>query len=372
VLKVSDLRSAQIQVRLLAKKALWVSELRIESGLNCGGHAFPTDGQLLATILRDFAGARAALHSEAHELYVKALTERGLPVPSTPWEQRVTVQGGIGTHDEDRLMRDVLGADATGWGTPFLMCPEVAAVTPKTRAALANAAPGDVRLSWGSPLGVPFWSLRTSDSEVDHRRRIDAGKAGSLCTKRYLALHTDQGDVPLCTGSYTYQQRALAQHAAEGGDEAKRLRIVAPTCICHDLSGDVRLLRGVDTEANPSICPGPNIVNFRRDYTLEELVDHIYGRLDALTSTDRPHQLVTEASLSMDWLERELGDNDGKTRTLDRLRKYGETLRQSVAVTAALAPRLPEAERARFLAGLDAVLARLERLTTLELAPAAQ
>ena len=44
ILKVSDYRSALIQGKFLAKKGLWVSEYRIESGLNCGGHAFASDG----------------------------------------------------------------------------------------------------------------------------------------------------------------------------------------------------------------------------------------------------------------------------------------------------------------------------------------
>jgi hypothetical protein len=50
-LKVSDHRSALIQGKYLAKKGLWVSEYRIESGLNCGGHAFPTNGFLLGPVL---------------------------------------------------------------------------------------------------------------------------------------------------------------------------------------------------------------------------------------------------------------------------------------------------------------------------------
>jgi len=45
-LKVSDYRSALIQGKFLAKKGLWVSEFRIESGLNCGGHAFASDRPL--------------------------------------------------------------------------------------------------------------------------------------------------------------------------------------------------------------------------------------------------------------------------------------------------------------------------------------
>ena len=51
ILKVSDYRSALIQGNFLAKKGLWVSEYRIESGLNCGGHAFATEGFLLGPIL---------------------------------------------------------------------------------------------------------------------------------------------------------------------------------------------------------------------------------------------------------------------------------------------------------------------------------
>ena len=42
-LKVSDYRSAFIHGKYLAKKGLWVSEYRIESGLNCGGHVFATN-----------------------------------------------------------------------------------------------------------------------------------------------------------------------------------------------------------------------------------------------------------------------------------------------------------------------------------------
>ena len=54
ILKVSDYRSSIIQGRFFAKKGLWVSEYRVESGLNCGGHAFASDGFLLGSILEEF------------------------------------------------------------------------------------------------------------------------------------------------------------------------------------------------------------------------------------------------------------------------------------------------------------------------------
>ena len=37
----------------LAKKGLEVHEFRIESGLNCGGHAFASNGQLLPILLKE-------------------------------------------------------------------------------------------------------------------------------------------------------------------------------------------------------------------------------------------------------------------------------------------------------------------------------
>jgi len=62
ILKVSDFRSAIIQGNFFAKKGLWVSEYRIESGLNCGGHAFATDGFLLGPILEEFKQKRNNLY----------------------------------------------------------------------------------------------------------------------------------------------------------------------------------------------------------------------------------------------------------------------------------------------------------------------
>src|SRR5690606_9839541 len=64
VLKVSDFRSALIQGKFLAKKGLWVSEYRIESGLNCGGHAFATEGLLMGPILAQFRDLKEDLITE--------------------------------------------------------------------------------------------------------------------------------------------------------------------------------------------------------------------------------------------------------------------------------------------------------------------
>jgi hypothetical protein len=68
ILKVSDFRSGLTQGKILAKKGLWVSEFRIESGLNCGGHAFATDGLLLGPILEEFKQNLAILQKEVFDI----------------------------------------------------------------------------------------------------------------------------------------------------------------------------------------------------------------------------------------------------------------------------------------------------------------
>src|SRR5690606_35563755 len=123
ILKVSDLRSAMVQGRILAKKGIWVSEFRIESGLNCGGHAFATEGHLMGPILAEFKARLDELNAELLTVCAKALAEGGhLPLdPSSRF--RITVQGGIGTAEEDRFLRSHYGMDGTGWGSPFLLVP---------------------------------------------------------------------------------------------------------------------------------------------------------------------------------------------------------------------------------------------------------
>src|SRR6185503_182947 len=104
ILKVSDYRSALIQGKFFAKKGLWVSEYRIESGLNCGGHVFPTEGHLMGPILEEFKQKRKELIANLHEVYNEALRNRNLPVSQTPHEVRITAQGGIGTATENSFL----------------------------------------------------------------------------------------------------------------------------------------------------------------------------------------------------------------------------------------------------------------------------
>ncbi|MGZ4049931.1 MAG: hypothetical protein ACXVNN_11245, partial [Bacteroidia bacterium] len=117
IVKVSDYRSALIQGKYLAKKCIWVSEFRIESGLNCGGHAFATEGYLLGPILEEFKSKRQELVDTLFEIYNEARLKKSNRKFIYPPGMIFSVQGGIGTHEEDDFLHRHYHIESTGWGT---------------------------------------------------------------------------------------------------------------------------------------------------------------------------------------------------------------------------------------------------------------
>jgi hypothetical protein len=309
VIKVSDYRSALLQGKLLAKKGLWVSEFRIESGLNCGGHAFATDGFLLGPILEEFKLRKSELIDALTGLYNQALTAKGMKVFARPHPLKVTVQGGIGTSEEDRFLRRYYDVDGTGWGTPFLLVPEATTVDKETLELLGKAREEDLEMSHRSPLGVRFHYLNGTSSDKERQARIRAGRPGSPCTEKFLVSDTEFGPRPLCTASRAYQKKKLEQVSRLAlGDDERRKREVGITgkeCLCIGLSNAAvaaygvapfRKLKGV------TVCPGPNIAYFSQVVTLQKMTDHIYGRDNIIEREDRPHMFIKELNLYIDYL----------------------------------------------------------------------
>lgn len=99
IIKVSDFRSALIQGKFLAKKGLKVYEFRIESGLNCGGHAFASNGYILPVILKELYENRDQLINSFKPLIQKYNKKMGWN-HSNYQTPLITVQGGIGTSGE--------------------------------------------------------------------------------------------------------------------------------------------------------------------------------------------------------------------------------------------------------------------------------
>jgi hypothetical protein len=309
-LKVSDYRSALIQGKFLAKKGIWVSEYRIESGLNCGGHAFATNGFLLGPILEEFKRSKNDLVEDVHQLYCKALIDKGHTVPEKPLPVKVTAQGGVGTSEEHEFLLEHYDIDSVGWGSPFLLVPEVVNIDNDTQNLLINANEEDLYLSRISPLGVPFNNVRGNSKDLEKQRMAADGKPGSVCPKQLLVSNTEFTERPICTASKQYQKFKIAgireTDEKETDYKNKLNQITEKTCLCLGLASSALIDKKIvdKTEDNGvSVCPGPNIAYFSKRVSLKNMVDHIYGRIDVITRKDRPNFFVKELKLYVNYLK---------------------------------------------------------------------
>jgi len=378
VLKVSDFRSAMTQGKIFARKGIWISEYRVESGLNCGGHSFPTQGHLLGPILEEFKQRKVELNDFLYAIYKKSLKslERA-PKKNAP-QVRITTQGGIGTSQEDRFLMRYFELDGTGWGTPFLLVPEATTVDDEMLQDLANAGVQDLVLSNASPLGLPFHNMMNSASERERRKRIEEGKPGSPCWNGFLAANTEFSVEPICTASSEYQNKKIKQLKAKNLAATEYQQefdsVVEKSCICSDL-GDAALKKydiHVKGKPNltPAICPGPNLAFFSKTSSLQAMVSHIYGRISVLNPTcARPHMFLNELGIYIEYLQDKVSkavpahaqDSDNKyfrefAENLFSGIRYYETLPKSFVEES-------EAAKKRFLDGLDVMKDKLKRFT---------
>ncbi len=308
ILKVSDYRSALIQGKFLAKKGLWVSEFRIESGLNCGGHAFATDGFLIGPILEEFKINRTSLKESLFEVYQKALSEKGIDVEPEATSIKITYQGGIGNAQEDSFLREHYELDGTGWGSPFLLVPEATSVDDDTLQRILDSKKSDYYLSHASPLGVPFNNLRNSSGEKQRIERIEKNRPGSPCFKKFLSFSTEFTEKPICTASRQYQNLKSKQFQNGEITTQEWGEVEAKDCLCEGLSASAILSNGSSPRRNlnaVTICPGPNLAYFKGIFSLKEMVAHIYGKLNINLDPERPHVFVKEAQLYVSHLKEE-------------------------------------------------------------------
>ena len=317
ILKVSDFRSALIQGSFLAKKGLWVSEYRIESGLNCGGHAFATDGYLLGPILQEFKEKKEQLIQTAHDLLVKALGQKEMPIPQKPLELKITAQGGVGTAEEHDFLLENYNLDSIGWGSPFLLVPEATSVDNETRKLLTNAKEKDFYLSNISPLGVPFNSVKGTTNEFWKQKRIDENNAGSSCPKRLLALSKEHDEKGMCTASKKYQDIKLEElnnkkdTISISDFEKMKTKITDKSCLCVGLVNAAYLENDIKIKGQQQgivICPGPNLAYFDKEISLANMVKHIYGNANVMTDENRPNVFVKELKMYVDYLRNEISE----------------------------------------------------------------
>lgn len=339
ILKVSDYRSALIQGKYLAKRGIWISEYRIESGLNCGGHAFASDGYLMGPILEEFKQNRQSLIDETHELYIKALEEKGKNVPVEPLNIKISAQGGVGTSEEHEFLLDKYNIDSVGWGSPFLLVPEAVSIDDETLDQLSDAKESDLYLSGISPLGVPFNSLRGNTKDIEKADLIMQGKPGSLCPKEFVKLNTEFGDKALCVASRQYQTKKIEELKIKNLPQLEYRKeydkITEKGCICVGLSTATLITNKLDYKVEGpgvSVCPGPNMAYYEKKRTLKEMIDHIYGRVNILSREDRPNMFVKELKLYMDYFKNQLSElsADASKKEIITLKKFQKNLNSGI------------------------------------------
>ena len=318
VLKVSDYRSSLIQGKFLAKKGLWVSEYRIESGLNCGGHAFASDGFLMGPILDQFKTNRPQLIEDVHGILIDYLSKNNKNVPAAPLPMMVTAQGGVGTAEEHQFLLNHYGMDSIGWGTPFLLVPEAVTVDAPSRTLLVNAKEEDLYLSNISPLGIPFNSLRGNTQDQEKQKVIDAGKPGSSCPLQFLSSNTEFTEKTICTASRSYQKRKINEldtlELTPLDYKKQYNKITDKSCICVGLGTSAVQVNEMENKYRGpgiSICPGPNMAYFEEVISLKKMASHIYGKINILNDQYRPHMFIKEIGLYVDYLETKIEEVTG-------------------------------------------------------------
>ncbi|MDR3609577.1 MAG: hypothetical protein P4L27_03335 [Ignavibacteriaceae bacterium] len=349
-IKVSDYRSALIQGKFLATKGLEVSEFRIESGLNCGGHAFASQGYLLPSLLNEFKEKRDQLTIQLLPIVMSFYKSKGWKYPESAQESKplITVQGGIGTNGEARRMTEDFGCDFTGWGTPFLLVPEATCVDKFTLELLRKAKKEDQILSDVSPLGIPFNNLKMTSSELWTKERSNSSKPGSTCPKGFMKLSSSLTGSPLCMAANQYQTKVRDNiMGSDKTEEQKKNEIdlvSEKACLCvHLANGALSALNIVkENETLPkAVCPGPNIAWFDREYSLTEMVDHIYGRGDSLVSKDRPHMFSQEVELYVTYFEKLLKTMELNEAGRTYLKTFMDNLENGIDFILSIAERKP-------------------------------
>lgn len=372
ILKVSDFRSARTQGKIFAKKGIWVSEFRVESGLNCGGHAFATDGLLLGPIMEEFRENLSALEGELLAMVNDALAKMGRPKLGDSPGIDLSVQGGIGTANEHAFLLQQYGAKSAGWGSPFLLVPDATNVEQETVKQLSTASKEDYFLSDASPLGVPFHNFRKSSSEQQRLTRIAKGRPGSPCYKEHLVSNSIFTDKPICTASRQYQHlmiKQLEQQTLETAEREAALKAITDKdCLCEGLGASAILKNGAVPAHGltaVAICPGPNLAYFSGIFTLRQMVDHIYGRTNLLNTLKRPSMFINELDLYITYLEKQITKTSSIAATTASPKKHLETFRTNllngIQYYRNLAPKLTS-ETSDYIGQLEADLDQREQL----------
>jgi hypothetical protein len=269
-------------------------------------------------------------------MFKTALEKKNKLVPNEIPQVKLTAQGGVGTADEHKFLLDYFDVDSVGWGTPFLLVPEATTVDEDTMKVLSDAKEEDLYLSKASPLGVPFNNVRGSSRDLLRKKQAAEGTAGSACPKRFLAFNTEYSEKALCTASKKYIDIKIAELEAEKiSEDEYRTRydtITEKECLCNGLANSVLMANNLDIRMEGeavSICPGPNMAYYSGRFSLKEMVDHIYGKINILDTNNRPNMFIKELKMYVDYLKDKI--DEASTPFTAKQIKYFDTFQTNLS-----------------------------------------
>jgi hypothetical protein len=260
----------------------------------------------LGPILEELRQNRQKLFDTCVEVYKTALHKKEISQPAEDPEMKITAQGGVGNAEEHNLLLEHYNMDSVGWGSPFMLVPEVVSIDNETMNLLADGKEKDYYYSGLSPLGVPFNSIKGASMSNLRLAMAAEGNAGMPCTKGFLRFNTEFTEQPVCTASRKYQSKKLQELETMNLPEAEYKKaydkIIERECLCIGLGISMLQSKGIAVKENEkvTVCPGPNLAYFSKISRLKEMVDHIYGRINLLDKGYRPHMFLKELSMYLD------------------------------------------------------------------------
>jgi hypothetical protein len=256
-------------------------------------------------------------------------------VPQAQLQIDISAQGGVGTEEEHNFLLSEYELDSIGWGSPFLLVPEATTVDDATLIKLTKATEKDLYLSDISPLGIPFNNLRDNTKDAEKEVLINKGRPGSSCPKKFVALNKEFKEKGICTASREYQHLKIKdldnQELSAQEYQNQFNKIIEKSCTCVGLGTSALLAYGLDTKTEGegvSICPGPNMAYYSKVMTLKNMTDHIYGRDNMITRTDRPNLFVKELHIYIEYLNNKL--NEAKSNFSKKEEKYLTTFTENM------------------------------------------
>jgi hypothetical protein len=254
--------------------------------------------------------------------------------------------------------------------------PEVTNVDDDTLKILTNAVETDFYLSGSSPLGILFNNFKGSSSERQRLERLAKGRPGSPCTKKYLVTNTEFTEQPICVASREYQNLKIKQIQTLELPEAEYQQqfeaITEKICLCEGLCSSTYIKNGISKPRENkavAICPGPNLAYFSHIYAFDDMVKHIYGKIDLLMNIKRPNLFIKELNLYIDYLQSDielhLKDlNDKKRKHFD---KFKQQLTEGINYYKNLAMQLPDHAAELLKLSYDELVASENRLINISI-----